>query len=69
MTKRETALTLARIAGYHSNSKAFTRLVIESRVNREAMSRAWVDGVRRKANGTGCNCYECAQAARKALHE
>lgn len=62
MTKRETTLALARIAGYHGDRAAFTRLLIECRVNRQAMNEAFWNGQKARANGVGCTCCECKKA-------
>lgn len=59
MTKRNIALAYARVAGYHNDSSAFTRLIIESRVNRQAMNEAWGNGRIARENGVPCNCYQC----------
>lgn len=61
MTTRKTALTLAKIAGYHDDTASFTRLIIESRVNRQAMNEAFLNGKQAKQNGVKCNCYQCQQ--------
>jgi hypothetical protein len=58
---REIAIALARIAGYHADSRAFTRLIIEARISREEMNRAWRLGVRAKDAGVRCDCRECAK--------
>lgn len=47
-SKRTVALTLARVAGFEEDTRAFTRLLVESRVNREAMHEAWQAGVARR---------------------
>lgn len=62
MTQRETALTLARIAGYHDDSATFTRLIIEKRVNRQAMQEAFLNGRQAKASGMKCSCHNCRNA-------
>ena len=59
MTKREQALIAAKIAGYHQDSKMFTRLIIECRVNRQAMNSAWFAGGQAKLAGVRCNCIDC----------
>jgi len=59
MTKRETALTYAKVAGYHNDTKSFTRLIIESRVNLQTMNHAWCAGVKAKENGVRCGCFQC----------
>lgn len=63
MNKRETALLYAKVAGYHADSKAFIRLIVESRVNREAMNSAWYAGQTAKQNGIKCHCRDCNQPA------
>ena len=59
MTKRETALVLMRVAGYHNDQRDRVRLLVESRVNRQAMDAAWMDGQAAKRNGVRCDCYQC----------
>lgn len=59
MSKRETALAYARIAGYHNDKAAFTRLYVESKVRLELMNDAWRVGVKQKLAGVKCNCYQC----------
>lgn len=56
---RTDALTYAKVAGYHGDSKAFTRLIIEARVGRAHMNRAWHTGERAKAAGVPCSCPDC----------
>jgi len=63
MNKRETALRLAKIAGYHGDSKTFTRLIIECRVNRQAMNSAWYAGERALEAGVKCHCLDCKEAS------
>lgn len=59
LTKREAWIIQARVAGYHDDSRAFTRLLVEARVSREALNRAWFQGVAAKQNGVGCSCPSC----------
>lgn len=67
---RSTALALARVAGYHNDSRAFTRLIVECRVARAAMNEAWTAGARAKAAGVACTCRECARStAQEVAHE
>jgi hypothetical protein len=56
---RETAITLAKVAGYHADSRAFTRLIVEARVNRATMNAAWHAGQQANAAGVRCHCREC----------
>ena len=51
MNKRELALERARIAGYKNDKITFTRLVIESRVNRDLLNKAWQLGQHQAVNG------------------
>lgn len=44
-TQRQVALTRTKVAGFEGDSRTFTRLVVESRVNRRAMNEAWAAGV------------------------
>jgi hypothetical protein len=62
MTKREHALAAAKVAGYHSDSRMFTRLIVECRVNRQAMNSAWIDGQSAKRAGVQCSCRDCKPA-------
>ena len=59
--KRDDALALARVAGYHNDGRAFTRLIIEARVGRPHMNRAWHAGVRARDAGVPCGCTTCRQ--------
>jgi hypothetical protein len=59
MNRRETLLGLARIAGFHGDSKRFTRLVVESRIARRHLDDAWRAGVKQRDQGIPCNCPEC----------
>lgn len=59
MNKREHAVVSAKIAGYHDDSAMFTRLIIECRVNRQVMNRAWFTGQKQKQNGVKCSCRDC----------
>lgn len=62
MTKRQTAIVLAKVAGYHADTKAFIRLLVESRVNRQTMNEAWAQGALAKSVGVKCECHECRKA-------
>ena len=59
MSNRKTTLDLIRIAGYHNDTKAFTRLYCESRLSRTAANEAWQLGATQKIKGIKCNCVEC----------
>lgn len=60
MTKRQHALVAARIAGYHYDTRTFTRLLIENRVSRLALNEQWRTGQKMKEAGLGCTCRDCA---------
>ena len=49
-TKREVAIAKARIAGYANDTRTFTRLLVESRVNRAILNEAWHQGLSQKRN-------------------
>ena len=51
MSKRELALTNARVAGYNNDKATFTRLVIESRVSITLLNQAWQLGQKQKEEG------------------
>lgn len=44
MTKRQTVLSLMRIAGYENDSAKFTRLLIENPISRRVAEDAWHEG-------------------------
>lgn len=50
MTKREIAISKARIAGYENDTRTFTRLLVESRVRRELLNEAWHQGRSQREN-------------------
>jgi len=61
MTKREIAITGARIAGYHDGQQTLIRLYVEARVKLGVMKQAFFDGQQARINGVKCNCCECKQ--------
>jgi hypothetical protein len=58
---RKHSIQYAKIAGYHEDTKSFTRLIIEARVNRQTMNEAFLAGRSAKANGVKCSCSDCNQ--------
>jgi hypothetical protein len=62
-SKRQIALDAAKYAGYHDDSTAWTRLVVENRVNRQAMIEAFQSGRRLREAGMKCGCSACKQSA------
>lgn len=63
MTKRAMWLAQARVAGYHQDAAAFTRLCIEARVSRPHLNAAWGTGARARAAGVPCDCINCSKVA------
>lgn len=61
MNQRTATLHLMRIAGYHNDTKRFTRLYCESRISRPVADQAFQTGVKQRANGVLCNCSECTK--------
>lgn len=59
-SKRQVAINGMRFAGYHDDKRAFTRLLIESRVSRAVANEAWQYGVAAKRNGMPCGCADCS---------
>ena len=62
-SKREVAIALLRVAGYHQDSGEFVRLYVENRISYAAAKVAYRDGARQRAAGIGCGCYECKETA------
>lgn len=62
MTARQAALLNARIAGYHDDSRAFIRLLVETRVRRELMNAEWKRGADMRKAGVPCGCHDCQRA-------
>lgn len=61
-TKRTVWLSRMRIAGFHNDSAAYTRLLIEAKVNRAELELAWREGVLLKQQGALCGCSGCIAA-------
>jgi hypothetical protein len=59
MSKRETALAICRVAGYHEDKKAFTRAYIESKLNLSIATDAYNQGIVLKQRGMACTCSKC----------
>ena len=64
MSRREQWIAAARIAGYHGDSKTFTRLLVESRVSRSTLAEAWRNGAMARARGVECHCLDCKPLVR-----
>jgi hypothetical protein len=48
-TKREVALGKMRQAGYENDRRTYVRLLVESRINRQALNAAWQAGEKLRA--------------------
>lgn len=59
MNLRDRWIAQMRRAGYHNDTKASTRLLVEARVNRQTLNEAWAYGVRAKEAGMRCSCFQC----------
>lgn len=58
---RKHLLTSIRVAGYHNDTEAGTRLFIENRVSRPVYNREFLKGKEMKSNGVKCSCSDCNQ--------
>ena len=65
--KRVHAINLAKFAGYHGDTKAFTRLCVEARVSFQKMHEAYTAGKSARERGIGCGCSECQDSAKGAV--
>lgn len=59
--KRKDALTLMRVAGYHGDTKGFTRLYTENRISMPAANKEYFRGQDMKTKGIPCGCINCKQ--------
>ena len=66
-TRRERWITAMRIAGYHDDSRAYTRLLCEAHVNRAVLNKAFMAGGRARAAGVGCTCLDCQPTAEQRV--
>ena len=58
MTRKQ-AIALLRVAGYHDDRRAFTRLYVEHRISFTAAQDAFKAGARARGAGVPCACPEC----------
>lgn len=56
---RKTVRSVLIYAGYHSDTKTFTRTYIENRISIQAARAAFQVGYQMKQNGMKCGCDEC----------
>lgn len=59
---RAMAIEHLRVAGYHDDRGAFTRLYVENRISYEAAKKAYGEGRSLRAQGIGCTCTVCKKA-------
>lgn len=57
--KRAHAIDYLRIAGYHADRAAFTRLYVENRVSYSAATEAYRAGQKARDAGVRCTCRDC----------
>lgn len=69
MSKRDLALSHMRVAGYHDNRVAFTRLYLESKISLQVANDAWNTGKKQKKSGMPCSCVSCQNGANNALEK
>lgn len=62
MMTRKNALIYMKIAGYHSDTKAFIRLLVENRISRKIAEDAYQLGAKERERGVGCTCWDCRQS-------
>lgn len=67
MSKRDIALNVAKVAGYHHDQRAFIRVIVESRIAWSFLNEAWRYGVQAKESGMKCTCQECDQPGAGAM--
>jgi hypothetical protein len=53
------ALSLMRVAGYHDDMRAWTRLYVEQRVSFAVANDQFKKGQQARRNGVRCTCAEC----------
>lgn len=59
--KRSDVTSYLRIAGYHNDQRAFTRLYIENSISLAAAKEAFASGERARAVGVKCTCVDCTE--------
>lgn len=63
MTKptRKQALEFIKVAGYHNDKADFVRFYCEHRISYQAAQEAFRLGMKQKAAGVKCSCFQCEQ--------
>lgn len=65
---RNLILSLMRFAGYHADSREFTRLHINSmRISKAMAIAAYRDGEDQRRNGMACTCWNCQKLDMKLM--
>ena len=59
-TKRSLILASLRVAGYHNDTKTWTRTYVENRVSIQVAKQQWHTGQDMRSKGVPCSCSECA---------
>ena len=57
--KRKDVLESIKLAGYHNDSRLFTRLLCENRISRKAADDAYRAGTILRGTGFVCTCSDC----------
>ena len=60
--KRKDALAYIKVAGFHNDSKTFTRLYVENRIAYSGAVKEWRDGAAMRGK-VRCDCHECKEVA------
>lgn len=53
------AIAWMQFAGYHGDTAAFARLLVDREVGDLVADDAWIQGVRLRQSGAGCGCADC----------
>lgn len=65
-TMREMEIGHARIAGYHDDSHAMVRSLVERKTaSHAAIQKAFQTGLAMRKNGIKCNCFNCKHSQSK----
>ena len=57
--KHKDALAWIRIAGFHDDKRAFTRLYVENRISFAVAQERFRAGAEARAAGVKCTCRDC----------
>lgn len=62
MSRLDEALHAIRVAGYHGDNQAWTRLMIENRISRVSAANYFRVGKQQREAGSHCGCKKCQAA-------